>query len=67
MADDQRITTLPGKTIGITGKIELYQGKPEIQITSADQIKDLELKVQQKTVVRWNTSLRPVNRILPMP
>jgi hypothetical protein len=43
MADDQRITTLPGKTIGITGKIELYQGKPEIQITSADQIKDLEL------------------------
>ena len=42
MADDQRITTFPGKTIGITGKIELYQGKPEIQITSADQIKDLD-------------------------
>jgi hypothetical protein len=34
MANDQRITTLPGKTIGITGKIELYQGKPEIQIKS---------------------------------
>jgi len=42
VATDHRITTLPGKTIGITGKIELYQGKPEIQITSADQIKDLD-------------------------
>jgi hypothetical protein len=42
VATDHRITTLPGKTIGITGKIELYQRKPEIQITSADQLKDLD-------------------------
>jgi len=42
MSHDNRIATLPGKTIGITGKIELYQGKPEIKITSPDQIKDLD-------------------------
>ena len=35
-------STLQGKIIGITGTIELYQGKPEIKITSADQIKDLK-------------------------
>ena len=36
---DQRIATLQGKTIGITGTIELYQGKPEIEVTSIAQIK----------------------------
>ena len=36
MATDQRITTLQGKIIGT---IELYRGKPEIKVLSADQIK----------------------------
>jgi len=39
IATDQRIATLQGKTIGITGTIELYQGKPEIEVTSIAQIK----------------------------
>jgi DNA/RNA endonuclease YhcR with UshA esterase domain len=41
MEIDQRIATLQGKTIGITGIIELNQGKPEIKITSTDQINGL--------------------------
>ena len=40
-------STLQGKIIGITGTIELYQGKPEIKITSADQIKDLKPQLVQ--------------------
>ena len=28
--------------LGITGKIELHQGKPEIKVTSTDQIKGLD-------------------------
>jgi hypothetical protein len=43
MATDQLITKLQGKIIGITGTIELYQGKPEIKVTSIDQIKGLTL------------------------
>jgi DNA/RNA endonuclease YhcR with UshA esterase domain len=39
METDQRIAMLKVKIIGITGKIELHQGKPEIEVTSADQIK----------------------------
>ena len=39
IATDRRIATLQGKTIGITGTIELYQGKPEIEVTSIAQIK----------------------------
>jgi len=39
MATDQRIATLQGKIIGITGTIELYRGKPEIKVMSTDQIK----------------------------
>jgi DNA/RNA endonuclease YhcR with UshA esterase domain len=39
MATDQLIATLQGKIIGITGTIELYQGKPEIKVISTDQIK----------------------------
>ena len=39
MTTDLRIDTLQGKIIGITGIIELHQGKPEIKVTSADQIK----------------------------
>src|SRR5215467_13949529 len=39
IATDQQIAALQGKMIGITGTIELYQGKPEIKVLSADQIK----------------------------
>jgi DNA/RNA endonuclease YhcR with UshA esterase domain len=42
MADDQRVAALQGKIIGITGIIELHEGKPEIKVTSADQFKDLD-------------------------
>ena len=42
METDQRIAVLQGKIIGITGKIELHQGKPEIEVTSTDQIKGLD-------------------------
>ena len=41
-ATDQRLTKIQGKTISITGTIELRDGKPEIDIDSADQIKDLD-------------------------
>ena len=47
MADDQRVAALQGKTIGITGTIELYLGKPEIKITSADQFKGLNTQLVQ--------------------
>ena len=39
MGTDLRIDTLQEKIIGIIGIIELYQGKPEIKVTSTDQIK----------------------------
>jgi hypothetical protein len=39
MATDQQIATLQGKIIGITGTVELHEGKPEIKVTSASQIK----------------------------
>ena len=42
IATDQWIARLQGKIIGITGKIELHQGKPEIEVTSTDQIKGLD-------------------------
>jgi RecJ-like exonuclease len=41
MATDQLIATLRGTIVGITGTIELYQGKPEIKVMSIDQIKGL--------------------------
>jgi len=41
METDQQIAMFQGKIIGITGIIELRQGKPEIKVTSADQIKGL--------------------------
>ena len=41
METDERMAMLQGKIIGITGIIELHQGKPEIKVTSADQIKGL--------------------------
>jgi len=39
---DPRLTMIQGKTISITGTIRLRDGKPEIEIVSADQIKGLE-------------------------
>ena len=45
VTDDRRIAALQGKIIGITGIIELYEGKPEIKVTSADQFKGLDLAV----------------------
>jgi hypothetical protein len=39
---DQRLTMIQGKIISITGIIELYKGKPEIKVVSADQIKGLD-------------------------
>jgi len=47
METDQRIAMLQGKIIGITGIIELHQGKPEIKVTSADQFKDLDSQLAQ--------------------
>jgi len=47
MESEQRIATLQGKIIGITGIIELYQGKPEIKVTSADQFKGLDAQPVQ--------------------
>jgi DNA/RNA endonuclease YhcR with UshA esterase domain len=40
MGNDQRIAMLPGKIIGVIGTIELDNGKPEIEVTSLDQIRD---------------------------
>src|SRR5215831_11012559 len=42
IATDRRLTMIQGKTISITGTIELRDGKPEINIVSADQIKGLD-------------------------
>jgi len=47
MTTDLRIATLQGMIIGITGIIELYEGKPEIKVTSADQFKDLDTQLAQ--------------------
>ena len=46
IATDQWIAGLQGKIIGISGTIELYQGKPEIKVISTDQIKGLDSQLQ---------------------
>jgi DNA/RNA endonuclease YhcR with UshA esterase domain len=38
LVSDPSLQELQGKTVKITGVIELYHGKPEIKITSNDQI-----------------------------
>jgi DNA/RNA endonuclease YhcR with UshA esterase domain len=38
LASDSSLQFLQGKTVKITGTINLYRGKPEIEITSKDQI-----------------------------
>ena len=47
MAADQRLTMIQGKTIGITGTIRLRDGKPEIEIVSADQITGLDSQTER--------------------
>ena len=42
IAADQRLTMIQGKTISITGTVRLRDGKPEIEIVSADQITGLD-------------------------
>jgi len=42
VASKKRLSMIYGKTISITGTIELYKGKPEIKVVSADQIKGLD-------------------------
>jgi hypothetical protein len=42
LAGDQRLTMIQGKTVSITGIIRLRDGKPEIEVVSADQIKGLD-------------------------
>jgi DNA/RNA endonuclease YhcR with UshA esterase domain len=44
---NQRLTMIQGKIISITGTIELYRGKPEIEIVSADQIKGLDSRTER--------------------
>jgi hypothetical protein len=44
---DQRLTRIQGKTISITDTIELYQGKPEIEILSADQITGVDSQTKR--------------------
>jgi hypothetical protein len=44
---DRRLTMIQGKTIGITGTIQLRDGKPEIEIVSADQITGLDSKTER--------------------
>ena len=44
---DRRLTIIQGKTIGITGTIRLRDGKPEIEIMSADQITGLDSQTER--------------------
>src|SRR5215467_15785119 len=47
IAADQRLTIIQGKTISITGTIRLRDGKPEIEIVSADQITGLDSQTER--------------------
>jgi RecJ-like exonuclease len=47
IAGDQRLSMIQGRTIRITGTIRLREGKPEIEILSADQIKGLESRTDR--------------------
>ena len=50
---------LQGKIIGITGTIELYQGKPEIEVTSMVQIKGTDSELG---AINYTCGLRPAQR-----
>ena len=47
IAGDQRLTMIQGRTISITGIIRLREGKPEIEIVSADQITGLASQTER--------------------
>jgi RecJ-like exonuclease len=47
IAADQRLTTIQGETINITGTIRLRDGKPEIEIVSANQITGLDSQTER--------------------
>ena len=47
IAADQRLTMIQGKTISITGIVRLHEGKPEIEIVSADQITGLDSQTER--------------------
>ena len=47
VASDQRLTMIQGKIITITGAIRLRDGKPEIEVVSADQIKVLDSQTER--------------------
>ena len=47
IASKKRLSMIHGKTISITGTIRLHDGKPEIDIVSADQIKGLDSQTER--------------------
>ena len=47
IATDRRLTMIQGKIISLTGTIQLRDGKPEIEIVSADQIKVLDSQTER--------------------
>jgi DNA/RNA endonuclease YhcR with UshA esterase domain len=47
IAADQRLTMIQGKTISITGIVRLRDGKPEIEIVSANQITGLDSQTER--------------------
>jgi RecJ-like exonuclease len=47
IATDPRLTMIQGKTISITGTVQLRDGKPEIEIVSADQITGLNSETER--------------------
>ena len=42
VADEAWLKSFTGKTVSIHGQIDLYAGKPEIKITSRDQVKAVQ-------------------------
>jgi len=61
IATHQRIATLEGKIIGITGTIELYRGKPEIKVLSINQIKVIDSHPARSFDLRWKAHNRVDN------
>src|SRR6516165_6587832 len=47
IATDRRLTMIQGKIISLTGTIQLRDGKPEIEIVSADQITSLDSQTER--------------------
>ena len=47
MTADSRLTMIQGKTIGITGTIQLHDGKPEVEIVAADQIHAMDSQTER--------------------